>query len=65
MKLDGEWISKMAERMTDAEDALEGAWVFTHKPAIATTQADVAVLEAQTVEIPGYSSSALHPCKQQ
>ncbi len=31
MKLDSEWISKAAARTVDAEDALTGDGVFTHR----------------------------------
>jgi hypothetical protein len=31
MKLDGEWITRMAARVEGAEEALTGSGVFTHR----------------------------------
>ncbi len=40
MKLDSEWISKAAARTVDAEDALTGDGVFTHRAAPPTSAAE-------------------------
>jgi hypothetical protein len=55
MKLDTEWITRMAARSADAEQSLVGGGAFTHRSPRIVTSAKVASHEAfASAEIQAY-----------